>query len=297
MYPAPFRYHRPEDLPAAIKLLSRFGDDAKVLAGGQSLIPMMKLRMGDIAEVIDIGRLSGLSNIEVRESTLCIGALATHAKIAASELAAGIPALVEAAAGIADKQVRSMGTIGGGLSVADASGDWPTCLRGLNASVVIVGAAGSRKVPISDFVVDAYATCLKSDEIVTEIQVPLPDANTSSAYVAFKRAAAAFPTCSVGVQLTLENNICQQVSLVLGCAGPTAVVSAEAEAQLQGKEINSETLRAAAQTIVAASDPPPDARGSAVFKRAMLETLVVEAGERALARCRGEAVNGGHRYA
>ena len=140
-------------------------------------------------------------------------------------------------------------------------------------------------------------TCLDADEIVTEIQIPVPDSNTTSAYVAFKRAAAAFPTCSVGIQLTLDGDTCSKAALVLGCAGPTVIVSAEAEAQLQGQPITEETLAAAAQTIVAVSEPPPDARGSEAFKRAMLKSLVVEAGMRALACARGEEVKGGHRYA
>ncbi len=297
MYPAPFRYHRPDSLQAAIGLLAKYGEDAKVLAGGQSLIPMMKLRIGDTAELIDIGRLPNLDYIEVRGKVMHIGALATHAQIAASDVAAQIPALVEASAGIADKQVRSMGTIGGGLSVADASGDWPTVLRGLDANVVITGSGGALEVNISDFVEDTYTSCLKPDEVVTEIQVPMHDANTNSAYVAFKRAAAAFPTCSAGVRLSMDGDRCVQASLVLGCAGPIAIVSSEAEAQLAGQAITPELLAAAAETMVAASEPPPDARGSEAFKRAMLKTLVVEAGERALARCKGETVEGGHRYA
>ena len=297
MYPAPFRYYRPESLQQAIGLLARHGDEARLLAGGQSLIPMMKLRMGEQSAVVDIGRLPDLSYIERRGDTLHIGALATHAEIAVSEVAAAIPAVIDAANGIADRQVRNMGTIGGSLSVADASGDWPTCLRGLGASAVLTGADGSRTVPVEAFVLSAYSTCLKSDEIVTEIQVPVPAGNSGSAYVAFKRAASAFPTCSVGVQLTLEGDVCKRASLVLGCAGPVAVTSAEAEARLQGQAVGREDLEAAADIIVAASEPPPDARGSVAFKRAMLKTLVVEAGERALARCRGETAKGAPVYA
>lgn len=297
MYPAPFRYHRPENLRQAIELLGRYGNDARLLAGGQSLIPMMKLRMGEQEAIVDIGRLPDLSYIEHRGDALHIGALTTHADIAASEVADSVPALVEAADGIADRQVRSLGTIGGSLSVADASGDWPTCLRGLGASAVLTGSTGTRTMPIEEFVIDSYTTCLQVDEIVTEVRVPVVSGDTSSAYVAFKRAAAAFPTCSVGIQLTMADNICERARLVLGCAGPIAVVSAEAEFRLQGTPVSREDLQAAAEIIVAASEPPPDARGSEVFKRAMLKTLVVDAGERALARCRGKAVKGGHRYA
>lgn len=297
MYPAPFNYHRPESLQAAIALLARYGDDAKVMAGGQSLIAMMKLRMGETAQVIDIGRLADLSYIEERGDKLCIGALLTHAEIGASVLAQKVPALADAGNGIADRQVRNMGTIGGGLCVADASGDWPTSLRCLDVKVVIRGVQGVRQVSIADFVLDSYSTCLASDEIVTEVQVPLHEANSSSAYVAFKRSAAAFPTSSAGMQLTMDGDRCKAASIVLGCAGPAAVVSADANDCLVGKVIDSESLQEAADLIVAVSEPPPDARGSVVFKRAMSKSLVVEAGLRALARCRGEVVKGGHRYA
>ncbi len=297
MYPAPFNYHRPDNLQAAIGLLSRFGDEASVMAGGQSLIPMLKMRIGDVAEVIDIGHLQNLDHIVRRGDTLHIGALATHANIAASEVTSIIPLIGECGGGIADRQVRNMGTIGGGVSVADPSGDWPTGLRALNADLVLTGPAGNRTVAVADFILDAYTTSLKSDELITEIQIQLPAAGSSSAYVAFKRAAPAYPTASAGVQLTLDGNTCTAISIALGAAAPVAVVSAEAEAQLVGKELTTELLDGAAATIVAASEPPPDARGSEAFKRAMLRKLVVEAAQRAIARCQGESVSGGHHYA
>jgi len=297
MYPAPFRYHRPENLESAFALLSRFGEDARVMAGGQSLIPMMKLRMGDVSDVVDIGRLQDLAYIDERDGMLHIGALATHANLADSEYSALVPMLREAASGIADKQVRSMGTIGGGLSTADPSGDWPTVLRILNTTVVLGSSAGERSVGIADFISDAYVTCLRPDEIVTEIRVPVPGPTTSSGYVAFKRAASCFPTVSAGVQITMEGGNCTAAAIVLGCAAQTAVVSAEAEAALVGTAVDDAALQAAADIIVAASEPPPDARGSELFKRNMLKKLVVEAGQRAVARCRGEEVTGGHRYA
>jgi len=194
MYPAPFNYHRPENLQAAIALLSKFGDDASIMAGGQSLIPMLKMRIGDMAELVDIGHLPGLNHIEQRGDTLHIGALATHADIAASETASVIPLLAECGGGIADRQVRNMGTIGGGVSVADPSGDWPTGLRAVDARLVLTGPGGARTVSISDFILDSYTTCLNDAELVTEIQIALPPAGSSSAYVAFKRAAPAYPT-------------------------------------------------------------------------------------------------------
>ncbi|MBT4520052.1 MAG: xanthine dehydrogenase family protein subunit M [Halieaceae bacterium] len=297
MYPAPFNYHRPQSLEAAIGLLSRYGDDASIMAGGQSLIPMLKMRVGEMTELIDIRKLSDLDHIEQRGQTLHIGALATHARIASAEVANQIPLLRECGGGIADRQVRNMGTIGGGVSVADPSGDWPTGLAVLDAQLLLTGLSGTRLVSISDFIVDAYTTCLESCELVTEIQIPVPPAGSGSAYVAFKRAAPAYPTASAGIQLTVKDNICTAARLALGAAAPVAVVCRDAEALLLGKEITTELLESAAEAIVAVAEPPPDARGSEAFKRAMLRKLVVEAGQRALGRCRGEDVSGAHHYA
>ncbi|MEH6581836.1 MAG: xanthine dehydrogenase family protein subunit M [Halioglobus sp.] len=297
MYPAPFRYHRPDSLQAAVGLLTQYGDDARIMAGGQSVIPMMKLRMGEASELIDIGRLPDLSYVKLEGATLKIGALTTHALIAASEAARTVPLIAEAAGGIADRQVRSMGTIGGGLSVADPSGCWPTSLRTLDTLVHVVGPDGSRSIAMVDFILDTYVTALRAGELVTAIEVPVPGPGTGSAYVAFKRTAAAYPTVSCGMQLTMQGDTCSAARLALGAAGPTVVVSEEAEASLVGAAVTVEGLEKAADIIIAAAEPPPDARGSVAFKRAMLKTLVVEAGNRALARSRGEQVKGGHRYA
>jgi carbon-monoxide dehydrogenase medium subunit len=297
MYPAPFNYHRPGTLLDAIGLLTKYGDNAKVIAGGQSLIPMLKLRMGDMNEMIDISRLPDLAHIEQQGNTLHIGALARHAQIAASDVAAQIPLLVECAGGIADKQVRNMGTIGGGLSIADPSGDWPCGLRTLDASVVCTSRDGNRTVSIADLILDSYTTSLASDELITEIQVPIPPANTGSAYVAFKRAASCYPTASAGVVVTMTDGKCDNIRIVLGAADSVPVVSEAAETMLRGNELSTELLEQAAETIVSMSSPTPDARGSEEFKRAMLRSLVVESAQRAIARSRGERVSGGHRYA
>ncbi|MFK8050578.1 MAG: xanthine dehydrogenase family protein subunit M [Halioglobus sp.] len=297
MYPAPFRYHRPETLEAAVGLLAHFGDDARIMAGGQSVIPMMKLRMGEASELVDIGRLPNLSYVKVEGNRLLIGALATHAMIAASEDARRVPLVAETAGGIADRQVRSMGTIGGGLSVADPSGCWPTSLSALDAVIQVAGPAGSRSIAMADFVQDTYLTALNAGELVTSIEIPIPESGTGSAYVAFKRSASAYPTVSCGVQLSMQGDSCSAARLVLGGAGPTPILSAEADSALVGAQITAEALLQAAELIVAAAEPPPDARGSVEFKRAMLKNLVVEAGQRALARSQGEQIFGGHRYA
>lgn len=297
MYPAPFNYHRPETLQEAITLLQQFGNDAKVIAGGQTLLPMLKMRMGDMTDLIDIGRLPNLKTIEKKDNTYHIGALVTHAEAAASSLGDEIPLLRDCAGGIADNQVRNRGTIGGGLSVADPSGDWPTALHALVATVTCTGPNGERSVPIDDFIVESYTTDLADNELVTKIQIKVPSGTNAGAYVAFKRAAAAYPTATAAVQLAMNGNICGDAKIALGSAGTKAVTCADAENRLKGKAVTEETLREAAGIIVAKSSPPADARGSEKFKRAMLGKLVVEAGQRALARCRGEEIKGGHNYA
>lgn len=297
MYPAPFNYHRPDNLQDALRLLDHFDGEAIVLAGGQSLIPMMKLRVGEFPEVVDIGRLQDLSYIEQRGDTLHIGALARHAQVAASDVAQSNALLCDIAGGIADKQVRTMGTIGGGLGIADASGCWPTGLRALDATAVCTGSGGNRSVKIDDLILGSYTTCLEATEIISEIQIPVPQGTHGGAYVAFKRSAAAYPTVSCAIRLLMDGDTCSQARIVLGGAGSTSIRSDEAEAVLAGQAINEDTLGQAADIVVAASEPPPDARGSEAFKRAMLRSLVIDAGQRALARAQGENIKGGHRYA
>lgn len=297
MYPAPFDYHRPATLEDALRILDQSDGEAVVMAGGQSLLPMMKLRMGEYPVIVDIGRLKGLSGIEKRGDTVHIGALARHAQIAASDVAGAIPILRDVAGGIADRQVRTMGTIGGGLSMADPSACWPCGLRTVDARAICTGPNETRTIAVSDLILESYTTSLKTNEIITEVQVPVPPGGSGAAYVAFKRSAAAYPTVAAGVLLEMDGANCARARIVLGGAGTTPIVSSEADAMLQGKPIDDEALRQAGEAIVAVSAPPPDARGSEAFKRAMLRSLVVEAGRRALARARGEQVKGGHRYA
>lgn len=297
MYPAPFDYHRPETVQDAVRILDQSEGRAILLAGGQSLIPMMKLRMGEFPEIIDIGRIKNLSYIEQRGETLHIGAMARHAQIAASDAAGQYAILRDVAGGIADTQVRTMGSIGGGVSIADASGCWPCGLRTMGATIVATGPGGSRNISIDDFILGSYTTCLEPSEMVTEVQIPLPQGSAGGAYIAFKRSATTYPTVAAGVLLQMSGDNCNRARIVLGGAGSTTIVSAEADAVLTGKAVSAELLGEAADIVVADSEPPPDARGSEAFKRGMLRALVIEAGERALARARGEQIKGGHRYA
>ncbi len=298
MYPAPFRYHRPATLGSALTLLAELGAGARPLAGGQSLIPILKMRMDEPSDLVDIGRLTELTHIRKDADRYHLGALATHARIAASAAAAEIPALHDCAANIADPQVRSLGTIGGSISIADPSSDWPTLLHLLDAQVVCRGLHGSRTIDIRDFITDSYSNSLADGELVTEIQIPVPPANSGGAYLGFKKAAPAYPAAAAGVQLTLTaGNICQTIRLALGAAGPVPITSADIEQSLVGEPLTEAKLQQAAAALVDLSDPPTDARGSAEFKRTMLHTLVVRAARMALQRAQGDVVKGSHDYA
>lgn len=288
MYPAPFRYFRPGTLNEAITLLSELGEGAKPLAGGQSLIPILKLRMDEPTDLVDINRLPNLRYVNCGDSRVNIGTLATHARIAKSEVATLIPIVGDCAAGIADHQVRSRGTIGGSVSTADPGSSWLALLHTLDAEIICQGPDGSRTLPIRDFIIDPYTTALNDSELVIEIRLKIPVTHSGGSYIGFKKAAPAYPAVAVGIQLTLaDNDVCKDVRLVLSSSGPRPVTSDEAEAELRGKTLSKENLERAAEAIIACSDPPSDSRGSAQFKRSMLRSLFKKAADTAIRRAQG----------
>jgi carbon-monoxide dehydrogenase medium subunit len=296
MYPAPFRYHRADSVEEAIRLLGEAGEDARPLAGGQSLLVLMKMRFDEPTDLVDLGRIPGLDGIAEAGGEARIGALATHGRIAASDLARRVAIVRDCANGIADNQVRSRGTIGGNVASGDPSCDWAVCLTALDAQAHLQGPAGKRSVPVDGFVEDLYATVLQPGELVTGISFRLPAANSAGAYVGFKRCAPAYPTISVGVQLTLSGDQCEDVRLALGSAGLTPIHATAAEAELRGKTLSPDRIARAAEAAVAASDPVADQRGSPAFKRALIDTLVRRGLDAARRRCRGEAVEVSHEY-
>jgi len=297
MYPAPFQYHRAASVKEAISLLSELGDSARALAGGQTLLVWMKLRFDEPQHLVDLGRIPGLSDIRLEGDEVCIGALATHARIAASTVAEAIPAVRDCGSGIADWQVRNRGTIGGALGSADPSCDWPTLLHTLDAVLTCTGPEGTRRIPVSELVEDIYTTTLKPAELITEIRFKMPSANSAGSYTGFKRCAPAYPTGSAGVQLTLEEgDVCSDIRIALGSAGLTTITCKEAEETLRGQPLTAAGIDKAAEAIVAAADPVPDRRGSEAFKRAVLHTLVKRAIDIASRRCHGETIRGHHEY-
>ncbi|HEX2140405.1 MAG TPA: xanthine dehydrogenase family protein subunit M [Woeseiaceae bacterium] len=297
MYPSAFNYHRPGSVDSAIRLLSDIGEGARVLAGGQTLIVLLKLRFDEPTDLVDIARIPALDRIDDQSDTISIGALATHRRIAESALASAVPIVGDCANGIADNQVRSRGTIGGSLASGDPSCDWPSLLHTLDAEIDVQGPDGSRTLDINGFVEDLYQTVLKPGEIITGVRFPRPAAGSGGAYCAFKRCAPAYPTVSAGVQLTLaQDGRIGSARVALGSAGLTPIRALDAEQELTGKQPDAAALERAAAAAVAASDPVDDQRGSAAFKRRLVASLTKRAVQIALRRAGGETVKNSHEY-
>jgi carbon-monoxide dehydrogenase medium subunit len=297
MYPRSFHYHRAGSLKEASTMLGQLGDEAKLLAGGQSLIPLMKLRFANPRHLVDLNFIVGTSYIREELGALRFGALTRHSEIEQSEVAAKIPILHDCAAGIADVQVRNQGTIGGSVAEADPSGDWATVLQTLSTDIRCLGPKGERTVPLNEFIQDAYSTALAHDELLSEIAVKLPAKGSGGAYLAFKRSAPVYPTASVAVQLTLEDNTCTDAAVSLGCVGLTAIKATEAAAALRGHKLDDKSISTAMDAAHAAADPQPDMRGSADYKRSLVAALLKRAIDVAARRARGEQIEVSHIYA
>jgi carbon-monoxide dehydrogenase medium subunit len=297
MYPRSFHYHRAGSLSEAVSMLGQLGEGAKFLAGGQSLIPLLKLRFANPGHLVDLNFIPGFSFIKEDSGALRFGAMTRHAEIERSALAREIPVLHDCAAGIADMQVRNRGTIGGSLAEADPSGDWANALITLHTVVHCLGPSGARTIQLKDFIKDAYTTALAHDELVTEVEVKIPPKDSGGAYLAFKRSAPVYPSASAAVQLTVAGDVCRNASIALGCVGLTAIRATDAEGELCGKILNDKTIATAAEAARAAADPQPDMRGSIEYKRQLVVALVKRAIRIAARRARGEKVEGAHLYA
>jgi carbon-monoxide dehydrogenase medium subunit len=278
-------------------MLAEFGDEAKLLAGGQSLIPLMKLRFANPTHLVDLNFIPGISYITEENGTLRLGALTRHAEIEASPLAERIPIIHDCAAGIADVQVRNRGTIGGSLAEADPSGDWATVLMTLQTEIRCRSGKGERTVGLADFIKDAYTTALGHDEVIGEVIVKTPPAGSGGAYLAFKRSAPVYPTASAAVQLTMDGDVCKDAAIVLGCVGLTAIKATEAEAALRDQRLTEKTVAAVVDAARAAAEPQSDMRGSAEYKRMLVGSLVKRAIEAAVRRTQGEPFELSHIYA
>jgi carbon-monoxide dehydrogenase medium subunit len=299
--PGPFRYHRAGSIEEAASMLQQLGEEARPLAGGQSLVPLMKLRLARPTDLVDLNFVPGLSYVQREEDQIRFGALTRHAEIADSEAVAHFPILHDCAAGIGDVQVRNRGTIGGSLAEADPSGDWAPVLLTHRTGIRCFGPEGERTVPLREFILDAYTTALGPGELVREIVVKAParekDERIGGAYIAVKRCAQVYATASVAVRLTLAGEVCREAAIFLGAVGLIPVEAKEAADALRGQALSTKTIRAASEAARAAGDPQPDMRGSAEYKRMLAGALVRRAVGIAARRARGEHVEAGHEYA
>src|SRR5574341_2522299 len=285
MYPPNFDYYRAGTLNEALSLLGQHRG-AKVLAGGHSLIPLMKLRLANPGVVVDIGRLNELKGISNSGGTVMVGALSTHAMIAASGHA---PAgLAEAAGGVGDPQVRNRGTIGGNVSHADPASDLPTILLALGATFHIAGANGERTVAADDFFTGLFQTAVGQGEILTHISVPAEGRGSGSAYAKLPHPASRYALVGACAQVTVQGGACTQARVAVGGLTPSATRAVSVERALVGKTLDADTINAAANTVDQAlgADLLEDIFASANNRRAMAAVYVQRALEAAAARAR-----------
>jgi carbon-monoxide dehydrogenase medium subunit len=278
MYPARFRYEAPRSLEEAIALLGEGGEDAKVLAGGQSLVPMMKLRFASPGLLVDINGIAGLDYHRAdADGSLRIGALCRHADLEWSPLLKGSqPTMAAAAPVIADPLVRNRGTLVGSLCHADPQGDWAAVMLALGASVVARGSAGSRVIPLAEFVTGPFENALRHDEIAVEAVVPPARGVRSGGYLKLERRVGDFATCGVAVAIETDpaSGSVIRAGIALAGVGGTTISATEAAAALTGQPLTPGTVTAAADLAAAAARPKTDHRGSAEYKRHMVATFV-----------------------
>jgi carbon-monoxide dehydrogenase medium subunit len=288
VYPAEFEYFVPQTLDEALRLLDRYGPESKVLAGGQSLLPMMKLRIASPRYLIDINRVEGLDRLHCDDDRLLIGALCRHADVGASGVVRDrLPILSDAAALTADVQVRNRGTVAGSVAHADPAGDWPAALMALDTEVTVAGLNGVRSLPLDAFIVDAYTTSLGGAEIVSGLSVRLPPRPAGGAYVKFEKRAGDFAVASIGVQLELDGERCGNVAVSLGALGARPIRARTAEQFLGGKVPAPDMLREAERLVCEAAQPFEDTRGSVEYKRHLAGVLFRRAFDAAVDRARG----------
>jgi carbon-monoxide dehydrogenase medium subunit len=289
MIPAGFDYHAPRTVADAVKLLGSLGPDAKVMAGGHSLLPMMKLRFAEPKHLVDLGRIESLRGMVQVGSEIHIGAMTTeHELLDSPLLAEKLPLLVEGAAGIADPQVRYKGTIGGDISHGDPGNDHPALMLALGASFVLQGPLGERVVPADGYFVGLYTTQAQADEILVQIRIPIPPAGTGWSYQKLKRKTGDFATAASAVLLQLASGKVARASIALTNVAPTALNAVAAAASLTGKPLDDASVEEAARLAMDLCDPLPDQRGDADYKRAMCGEMTRRAIRAAHERARAQ---------
>ena len=285
MIPGAFEYHRPQSLEEAVGLLSQLGDDARVVAGGHSLIPMMKLRLANLDHLIDLQAIDGLKGVAEDGGNLVIGAMTTQAELLADPiLAAKCPIIAETSAQIADPQVRNLGTLGGNVANGDPGNDMPALMQALDATYLAQGPGGTRELQARDFYEAAFFTALDDAEIITAIRIPTPEAGHGYAYEKQKRKVGDYATAAAAVLLSVAGGQCTSAAIALTNVGDTPLYAADAAAALVGTALDQAAVDAAADLAMAITRPAADARGPADYRRQLAGVMVRRAIARALQR-------------
>jgi len=290
MIPAAFDYHRPGTLDEAVKLLASYGDQGKILSGGMSLLPMLKIRLASFAHLVDIGRIPGLDYIKEEGGFLRIGAMTRQAALERSDLIRSkYPILADAVPLIADPLVRNRGTIGGNVANGDPGNDQPAIMLALGASFVARGPKGERSIAANQFYKGLYETALARNEILTEVRIPVPAARSAGAYAKLKRKTGDFAVAAAAVQLTLNaKGAVESVGIALTNAALTPVEAGDAAKFLTGKTPDEKNIAEAAKLAGAKSTPSADRRGSVEYKREMARVLTARALRKAVQRAGGK---------
>lgn len=282
MYPAAFEYHTPGTIKEALDLLGRHKDDAKLLAGGHSLLPAMKLRLARPAHLVDLRKVPGLSGIKEEGGMLVMGAMTTHYAIESSPVVESkCPVLAQTAGMIGDPMVRNMGTIGGSLVHADPAADYPAPIIALGAEMVVEGAKGKRTIKADDFFTALMTTAVGPDEILTEVRVPVCGPTVGCAYLKFPHPASRFAVVGVAAVLTIDGGKVSKASIGITGAGTKAVRAKGVEAALVGKTLDAVTIQAAADKAPDGVDVQADLQGSVEYKKHLLKVFAKRAIEAA----------------
>jgi aerobic carbon-monoxide dehydrogenase medium subunit len=286
MFPAPFEYHRAQSTEDALAVLARYGDDARILAGGQSLIPAMRFRLARPAVLVDINAIDDLAYLRESDGQLIVGAgTRDHAVEKAKFIGERYRLLADTSAVVADPVVRQMGTIVGSLCHNDPAGDWPVCALASRAELSVRGKGGTRTVSIDDFIVDSFTTAVGPGEMALEVRFPTPDSRTSGSYQKIERKVGDFATASAAAQITLAaDGTIADAGVAIGAVAQKALRVSAAEKLLKGAKPTKELIREAAREAEKIADPSPDNRGSAEYKKAMAGVLVGRAITTALER-------------
>ncbi len=285
MIPGSFDYHRPESIDAAVSLLASLGDEARVVAGGHSLIPMMKLRMAVPEHLVDLQDIADLKGISVDGGTVTIGAMTTQTELIASDaLATACPIIREASLQIGDPQVRNVGTIGGNVANGDPGNDMPALMQALNADYILQGSSGTRDVAARAFYEAAYFTALEEGEILSAVRFTAPPSGHGFAYEKQKRKIGDYATAAAAVVLTMSGGTCEMASIALTNVGDTPLHAEGAANAIVGTNLDEAALNTAVEAAMAITDPAEDGRGPAEFRTHVAGVMTRRAIEKAAAR-------------